>query len=231
MSEVGMVDACDAVLSEARGMEQAGVPTYYAYSRLNIQAQLAKQRQQLDEALRLYIERRDLMVAASEDDVRLRSAEGDICTTLNELGRFGEAPTLADALIERGGPKSVGFEYVTLHKVNAEIMLRRTEAARQTTLRYLSLWRNAGFLMYNLDAFAVMVADGGRFADAARLAGSSQAFVRRTGVWLPPLGPDWDQVLPARFAAAGINPADIERWKQQGEAMEESEFAALLDIR
>ena len=70
-------------------------------------------------------------------------------------------------------------------------MLRRTEAARQTTLRFLTLWRNAGFFMYNLDAFAVMVADSGKFADAARLAGASQAFVRRTGVWLPPLGPDW----------------------------------------
>ncbi|MBK8739713.1 MAG: hypothetical protein IPM02_09325 [Betaproteobacteria bacterium] len=231
MSEVGMADACDAVLSEVLALEQAGDSVYYAFSRLNIQAQLAKQHQRPDEALRLYIERRDLLVAGSADEVTLRFADADICTTLNELGRFEEAVTLADALIERGSPKGIGLEFVTLHKVNAEIMLRRTEAARQTTLRYLSLWRNAGFLMYNLDAFAVMVADDGKFADAARLAGASQAFVRRTQVWLPPLGPDWDQALPARFAAAGIAPADIERWKQQGEAMEEPELAALLDGR
>jgi hypothetical protein len=168
------------------------------------------------------------------EELSLRLCENNLCAVLNFPARYEEAIALASvviehvhAIIERGGafPAIAGNAMQSL--AHAQIMLGRYDEALQTVRDALPAWRRDGTFLYACLSLALLVANRNDFADAARVAGAADALMRRSGVCPHPC--DWvlNERLQARFDEAKIDAADVARWREEGEALDEAQIAAL----
>jgi hypothetical protein len=67
----------------------------------------------------------------------------------------------------------------------------------------------------------------GRHADAARIDAAAMAYVRRAGGTLHRMQELGRERMHRAFEAASVAASDIERWRREGEALDEAGVAAL----
>lgn len=228
LGTMGQLDAAEAALAEARDLEQADDPPGLHMRMVCVSAVLAWERQHSEAALHLLRSEEARFLGLPGQAFGLFICRIYIAITLNLLGRHQESLSLADTLIEQAAPQGVGdVGYVAHCKLVAEIGLGRTDAARRTLRSFLGGWRHDGMLRPGAGDVAHLLAESGRWSDAARLDGVSQAHERHSGSTLGPRSTRLRQMLLQRFAAAGLAETDLERWRREGEALDDADIADL----
>ena len=225
---VGEVDAADRVLAEARGLRQADDPTGPQIRLVCGSAAVAWKRQRHDEALQHLRAEEAHFALLADQSYGLQMCRYYIAITLYLLGRCEEALDLADELVDHWAPQGIGDVcHVALCKLAAELGLGRLDAARRTLRRFLPDWRHDGTLGAGLGVVALLLAERGLMADAVRLDGASLAWARQLG---GPLDTPWHcagQSLEQRLAAAGLDAANLEQWRSEGERLDEAAITVL----
>jgi len=105
--------------------------------------------------------------------------------------------------------------------------LGRLDEADQTMRQSIAGWRRNGMLFFVCRYLAMLLAQQGRYADAARLNGAATAFIDRGGILDDPVLKRVSTQMQRRFDAACVEPADIERWRREGERLDEASVAAV----
>ena len=182
---------------------------------------------QFDEALTLFSEMRALMRAAPGERRFLIESESELCRCLFLTERFDECIALAQAVVAREGGAIFGAMAVLLrYLMLAQVCSGRRAEARQTLLEAMPRWRRYG-LMLTSSALALVLAELGAHADAARVGAAANAHLRRLDIAWHPSMPQLNERRQALLAAAGCSSDDLARWQREGEVLDEASIAAI----
>lgn len=182
---------------------------------------------QFDEALTLFSEMRALMTAAPGERRFLIESEAELCRCLFLTERFDECIALAQAVVAREGGAIFGAMAVLLrYLMLAQVCSGRRAEARQTLLEAMPRWRRYG-LMLTSSALALVLAELGAHADAARVGAAANAHLRRLDIAWHPSMPQLNERRQALLAAAGCSSDDLARWQREGEVLDEASIAAI----
>jgi hypothetical protein len=103
----------------------------------------------------------------------------------------------------------------------------RLEEAELTMRRAMPAWRRDAMVFFGANHLAMLLAEQGRLADAARIDSAATAYVQRTGSRPSPVITLARRRTLELFEAARLDPADVARWRREGATLDESRIAAL----
>ena len=117
--------------------------------------------------------------------------------------------------------------YYLWHLTASLTFLGRLDEADQTMRKAMADWHRDGLLLYFGGLLALLLAEKGRYADAVRVDSAAMAFIDRSGVAQYPLLERSRAQLQQRLAAASLEPADAQRWRREGERLDEVALEAI----
>ncbi len=215
-------------LEDAARPELPGWPTWRVGERLAAQGWIHLAQGQLEQALAVHREQRALLLTAPGERRGLIFAENNLCRALYLLDRHDECIALAEDVMRREGGPAAGTTGPTgLLLVLAQLASGRVTEAGQTLSQALPGWRRNGTVRVASAAIAVLLAEQGHWADAARVGGAALAHQRGASVERFASARRTRQRLQALLDAAPCSRADIERWQSEGEALDEAAIEAI----
>ena len=107
-----------------------------------------------------------------------------------------------------------------------DLLEQASEALREAVPH----WRHNGLVLFFCEHAALLAAKQGRHADAARLAGTADAYHQRNGITRPPNEERSRADLLKRFADALISRQDLDRWMLEGAVLDTDAVVALCLI-
>ncbi len=226
-AEVGEDGAAETMLPEIIGLETADDPAWLRSIRLNVQGIIYVYGTRFEQAASVHAEARALLLQAPGEQAALRGHESNLSGALLCLERFEEAIALAHAARQRHVVRVHGHALGRL--LVAQTALGRLDDAWDALREALPVWRRDALLYRFSFAIAALFARSGYRAEAARVDGAAMARYRRIGALLVPAGELAREHMQAAFDAAGFAVADIERWRREGEAMDEEQVATLCE--
>ena len=143
-----------------------------------------------------------------------------LCQALCGLRRDEEGVNLARSTIERIRRDRMDSSAQLLAYLTLSLtFLGRLDEAEQAMRQAMASWRRDGVLHFFCGYLAMLLAEQGRYADAARVDGAATAFIDRSGIARHPLFERARAQMLQKFAAASLASADIERWRREGERL------------
>jgi tetratricopeptide (TPR) repeat protein len=223
--------AAAAMLPEISSLEDPAWPPWLRGVRLGLQGFVYQNQDRFEEALAAFVEQEALLLPQPGEELVLLRCQANQCYALNLMQRYEEAAEIARGLIARKrGGHSGGMVYLTHNFVMALIFLGRIDEAWQAARQAMPGWRRDGLLSYASGTLAMLLAERGRWADAARLGGAAMAYQRRNDIEHYPGLKRASAHLRALLEAAPCQPDDIERWQREGLALDEAAIAATAAI-
>ena len=220
--------AAAAMLPEILNLEDPAWPLWVSGKRLNLQGYVYQNQQRFEEALSADMEQQALLLREPGEQLGLRTCQANQCLDLNLLQRHEDAIELARSVLTRGrGEHSVGMVFLLHHLMFAQIFLGRIDDAWQTMRQAMTGWRRDGFVLFASSALAALLAERGRWADAARLSGAALAYQRHSNIERHPVLQRTSARLRELLEVAACKLEDIERWQREGEALDEAAIAAI----
>jgi len=224
----GRRQEADALMKELLALEDPAWPPWVRSRRLSaaLYSDIAQGR--LQDALQVRAEIEQLLDSEPGYQAHLTGVVSMESLIMLGLERFDEVLALTDAFDSRFGSEHPhARRWTHAHRAFALIFLGRIDEAAQAIQRDIGAWQRDGLLLRYCGHLALLAADQGRLADAARLDGAAQCHQARI-CWVPdPSGPLARQRLVARFHAVGLGQADLERWRREGDTMDEAALMAL----
>ena len=170
---------------------------------------------------------RALMLTAMDQTRGLSDSEGDLSRCLFLTGRYDECIALARAVIAREGSASRGrLPQLFQNLMVAQAASGHLDDARQTLVEGLPAWRRNGVFGVSA-ALALVLAELGATAEAARVGAAAIAYLKRAGIVRHPSLLHMNQRWQALLASAACPPEDQARWQQEGEALDEAAIEAI----
>ena len=147
------------------------------------------------------------------------------------LRRFEDAAAVARATIERCRKHHLEGNVMTrafAHLIRQLAMLDRLDEGREALGEAVPYWRRTGLVLRHCEHPALLIARMGRHADAARLAGASDARREASGI-----GRDHYEKLARTdllqcLANAHTSREDLARWMQEGRQLDVNAIVALF---
>ncbi len=227
LSTVGEHDAAEVMLAQIAALEDPAWPGWVRCLRLNLRAGICIQRERYPDALALLEEQRTLLEREVGEEASLIACQTQMSLALSGLGRHEEAVALARSTIERSGGQRSDNGFAWVRMMTSLTHLGRLDEADRTLRQAMDGWRRDGLLLYICGVLAWFLAEQGRYTDAARVDGASQAFIERSGIAQHPLLKRARAQMQARFEAARLDPAALRRWRVEGERLDEAALAAV----
>ncbi|MCK9684506.1 ATP-binding protein [Scleromatobacter humisilvae] len=224
----GRYDDAEATAVEMEQMLAGPAPIWLRADVMNLRGVVCIHQGRFDIAVDRFIEQREMLKNVAGEPLLLRRTADNLCAALNCLGRHDEVIALAGAMKHASSAAALAsFGYTELQLLHAQTMLGRLDDSCQTLQRAMPCWQRDGFLMFGCFEFAMYLAATGRHADAARLDGAGLADVERSGLTLSPVRAIARSRLLQVLGDAGIGPAALERWREEGRRLGPAEVAAL----
>ena len=218
----------DLVLDEMRQNERAGDPPWLRANRLNLVATKHLLEGQFEDAFAVHTEQQNLLTHSLGETIALIICRGNMCAALNCLGRFEDVISIVETMrAEVGQQQWVRLTYGTFQLLHAQSSLGRAAEADQTMRQTMLGWRRDGMVLFGSSHLAMLLAEQGRWADAARVDGASQAYALRSGMHPNPVRHRARRRTLALFDAAALSATDLGRWRREGEALDDDAVAAL----
>ena len=218
----------DALMPEILALEDPGWPPLLRTRRLSALINGAMLQGRLEEALRYRLELEQLCASDPADPITSTGTASVESLIMLGLERFEEVLDIARAFDQRfGSNHHDALRWVQAHRTFALIFLGRIDEAAQALRRGIAAWRRDGLLLRYCGHLALLVAEQGRYADAARVDGAAEAHIARSGMVRDPSVPLARKRLQQIFDGAKLDPHDIERWRREGEGLDEATLARL----
>ncbi|MBP8295832.1 MAG: helix-turn-helix transcriptional regulator [Burkholderiales bacterium] len=218
----------DALLPEILALEDPGWSPLLRTRRLSALINGAMLQGRLEEALRYRLELEQLCASDPADPITSTGTASVESLIMLGLERYEEVLDIARAFDQRfGSNHHDALRWVQAHRTFALMFLGRIDEAAQALRRGIAAWRRDGLLLRYCGHLALLVAEQGRYADAARVDGAAEAHIARSGMVRDPSVPLARKRLQQIFDHAKVDPRDIERWRREGEALDEAALARL----
>ena len=217
-----------AMLPEILSLEDPAWPAWMRCKRLNLQGFVYHIQQRFDDALSAHRELQAQLSREPGEELDLLRCQGNLCLTLVMLQRNEEAIELACSVLARKRSEhSGGMVFVLRNLMFAQVFLGRIDDAWQTMREAMPGWRRDGFVFVASGLLATLLAERGRWADAARLGAAAKAYQRRSNIEHHPSLRLASARLQKLLKAAPCKPEDIERWQREGQALDEAAIAEI----
>lgn len=181
-----------------------------------------------EEAVSVLEQQQAQLLLAPGEAGALSACRSNLSVMLNCLGRHSEAIALAQSALQHRGA-SAASSYVLFQFLHAQVALNRIVDARRTLRDAVPIWRRDALLLFGGFAVAELLASCGRQADAARVEAAATAYMRRTGARLQKVQQLARGHVFRALDAAGVARADVERWRHEGEGLDEDQVAATCE--
>jgi predicted ATPase/DNA-binding winged helix-turn-helix (wHTH) protein len=225
---LGECARAEAMLPEILALEDAAWPAWMRSQRVTPHAWICMRQERFEDALQLLTEQRTLLERESGEETLLVRCLSNLCLCLLGLRRDEETVALARLALEHSRlERTQNDGYYQWHLTASLTFLGRLDEADQTMRKAMADWRRDGLLLYFGGVLALLLAEKGRYADAVRVDSAAMAFLERSGVAPYPLLKRSRGQLQQRFAAALLEPADIERWRREGGRLDETAIEAI----
>ena len=227
-------DEAGALMPELLALESPDWPGFLRSQRLNVHAAVCINQERYEQGLALLTEQRALLEQAVGEEALLLNGLNNMCLALVSSQRYEDALALALEIVhrragelgnKRGDKRGAGEAWA--HATASLVFLGRSAEAEQAMHDAMSAWRRDGLLFYVSGLLALLLAELGRWADAARVDGAALAFLQRSGVAEHRLMKRTRARLEQVFAAAAVPPEELQRWRREGEALDEAALAEL----
>ncbi len=217
------------VLEEMRQLERATDPPWLRALRLNLAGQIHLTAEKFESAVAVHQEQQRLLMHAAGEEIDLIRCQNNLCAALNCLGRFDEVIAVAESAVQLAARHSLGaLVYMMFQLLHAQLSLGRLDDAELTMRRAMPAWRRDAMVFFGANHLAMLLAEQGRLADAAKIDGAATAYVQRSGSRSSPVRTLARRRTLELFEAARLDPVDLARWRRKGETLDESEIAALV---
>ena len=227
-TEADRVDEATAVVDEMIEVERPDWPAHAVGQRMNLQATILYQARRLDEALAVLRQAVDLHRRQAGEELAAQIGQANLCFALNQLHRHEEVLTASqDVLDKTDGSSWAVTGYMLTHLLVAQLRLDRLDDAQATMRRAVPEWRRDLSLSAKCAELGLLFAKLGRWAIAARLNGAAEAFASTSSYRGNPLAEDARRQMRALLDAADEDAAAVERWRQEGAALDDDGVAAL----
>jgi predicted ATPase/DNA-binding winged helix-turn-helix (wHTH) protein len=227
LSLIGEHAAAEAILPDLDALLDPNWPSWVRALSLNLRGYICLQQERFEDAAALHTEQRTLLEREPGEEERLFSGLVNLCDALVGVRRYEEAVALAQLVIERTGGRRFGEVGYAMARLTASLtFLGRLDEADHSMRQAMAGWRRDGMLLYVSGYLAMLLAEQGRFTDAARVDGAAIAFIERSGHAHPLLKRARARLLEL-FEAAAVTSDDIERWQREGASLDEASLAAI----
>ncbi len=225
---LGRVEESEACESEMHRIGRPSDPPWLRALYLNLKALNLLERSDYEEAAAILHEQRRLLADSTGQEVSSFICQNNLCVVLNCLQRFEEAITCAMSIVQdTGRPLTPTLGYTMFQLTHAQTLLGRLDDAQRTVRRAMPAWRRDGMLPFGCVHLAMLLAAKGRFADAARLDGRAQSHWRRDASGLKHVRRQAHEHTLTLLGAARIDPADLDRWLEEGAGLDDEAVATL----
>ena len=224
-NNLGESEAAAASLSEAASLEHEADPFWVRAWRLDTQSAIEGYQGRFDAAVKTLGEVLALLQQRPGEDISLLMCRTSLVTALNGAGRHDDALVVARVAL-RSTEAHANRGLLLLQLLHAQTALGRLDEARVTMTESMPIWRRDAVLLSGAAELAELLAREGRWADAARLDGASERYVRESGVLHHPLLRAARRRMLEAFTGAGLDPNALERWRREGAAWDEEQLAA-----
>ncbi len=227
-------EEAEALMPELLALEAPDWPGFLRSQRLNVHAAICINQDQHEQGLALLTEQRALLEQAVGEEALLLNGLNNLCLALVSSQRYEDALALALEIVhrraeelgnKRGDKRGAGEAWA--HATASLVFLGRSAEAEQAMHDAMSAWQRDGLLFYVSGLLALLLAERGRRSDAARVDGAALAFLQRSGVAEHRLMKRTRARLEQVFATAAVPPEDLQRWRREGEALDEAALAEL----
>jgi predicted ATPase/DNA-binding winged helix-turn-helix (wHTH) protein len=218
----------DVVATQMQAQIAESDPVWLRADLLNLRASMLIRPSHFEAAVELFHEQRELLARRDGESRLVQRSVNNLCSALNCLGRFEEVVAILDSAGETASRDLLAtFGYADLQLLHAQTMLGRLAEARKTVQRAMPRWQRDGLLLFGCPQLAMLLAACGRHADAARLEGAGQAYIEKSGLSPTATRVTVTQHLARLLSDARIEPAALERWRQEGRKLGPTEVALL----
>jgi hypothetical protein len=167
------------------------------------------------------------MLDLTDETRSLIDSESELSRCLYLTGRHDECIALVRAVIAREGGAPRGRLPLLAHYLMvAQAASGRLGDARQTLVESLPAWRRNG-VFASSSALALVLAELGATADAARVGAAAIAYLRRAQIVKHPSQQHMNERWQALLRSAACMPDDPARWQREGEALDEAAIEAI----
>lgn len=228
LNMLGEFAAAEAMVPEIAALERADDPAWLRCNRLNLQAAIYHHQDRIEEAVSVLKQQHAQLLLAPGEGGALSACRSNLSVMLNCLERHSEAIALALSALQHRGA-SAASSYVLFQVLHAQVALNRIVDAQRTLSDAVPIWRRDALLLFGGFAVAELLASCGRKADAARVEAAATSYMRRTGARLQKVQQLARGHVFRALDAAGVARADIERWRHEGELLDEDQVAAICE--
>ena len=225
---MGEWSAARALLPELSSLEDPSWPAWLRSDRLSLLGWIHHAQQHFEQAYSVNLEQQALLLAAPGEKRALVRCQSSLCLDLNMMQRYEESIALARSVIARErGEHSGSTAFLWGRLVYAQAFLGRIDDAWQTMRQGLPACRRDGAVFWGSGLMAILLAERGRWADAARVGAAGSAYADRADMGRMPAYQRMNARLRELLEAAPCTPADIELWQREGKALDEEAVAAI----
>lgn len=216
-----------ALSSEVCRLEDPAWPAWRMSKRLELQGRVHLFQGQFEPALALFRAEQALLVGVGERSNQIRS-EVQLCHCLCLMERYDECMTLGQAVIAREGPRPFGrMPGVWALMLAAQVFSGRIGDACRSLVQAMPAWRREGYVIDTVATMALLLAELGQWAVAARLGAASLAHEARGLVGWDPLHRRATARWQALLGAAACDAAELARWQREGAVLDEAGIEAI----
>lgn len=221
-------DASDAqrAVTEMQSLEAPEWPSRAIVQRLNLQGAVDAVLGRFDVSVSAFRSAEALLATEPDESDVVLNVLSNLCMSLIGSERYEEAVSVAADVALRGASPVVRNIALRASMV-AMTFLGRLGEAREITRQAMPGWITDDMLPHMLSVFAWLAYLEGRIDDAIRLDGAARKQVARMGLANSPVFDRARTNLERAVSTAGLSSADIERWRAQGERLDEDEVVAL----
>jgi hypothetical protein len=228
MNAMGEGAAAHAIVRDMAALERPDDPAWLRVLRLNLSGVIAVSERRFAEAAAMHREQKECLLRTRGETFSLGTCLSNLCVALNGQERWEEVIDIVRTAVRDGGPAG-RLDIMWQHLLYAQIMLGRTDDARQTLSSALPAWRREGLLRQMGWLTSALLALRGDLSDAARVHEASAQWHGRTGRRLNPVQQLASDRVGAALEKADVPAADLERWRHEGRALGEADVSAICE--
>ena len=214
----GDVDATAPILEELRRLERSDDPALVRVPPMVIETVIHDQRNDLAQAFATLERQRAVLRTDPDETIPLIQCESNLALFLNAMGRHEEAAEIGLSVLARPDlPRT--FLHAPTTCAYALAALGRVGEARNILNAYRSELDSGPIGVYSGETLAMLCLAEGRVADAVRINAALEEYVSRTGNKVNAVTADMRGRLERALAEAAAQPADLDRWRREGQAL------------
>lgn len=222
----GDIDGALEVIAEMKAIERPTDPVYARALRLSVDLMVHEHRQDLEQVVAVLGLQRAMLLGAPEESLPLMTTESNLALYLNCLGRHDEAAALGKALLARPDLPPT-FLHVACHTAYALAASGRLDEALEVMRSRRRVLAAMPIGLYSGESLAMMCLAGGRLDDAVRIDAAIERHLRATDNRVHPQTRAFRRRLADAVAHAAVDPADLARWRAEGESLSDEAAVAL----